>query len=168
MLLQRQVTSFSRLTLQVLSVTNISFSPYNNNTQIREQLKSLQKPADASIFYQISPTNSVRKCVKITTEELSDTQRLLSRKYMFGETNIAKNLLLSKDDSKLIDDIVLFVYCFRRSCNKFPTIFWSLIIHISLPGLLILVSGKLPTYSSPKLTLTFGSYLGQNVDLGKR
>ena len=42
---------FSRLTLQVLSVTNISFSPYNNNTQITEKLKSLQKPANAPIFY---------------------------------------------------------------------------------------------------------------------
>ena len=37
-------------------------------------------------------------------EIIGDTQRLLSRKYMFGETNIAKNFLLSKDDSKLIDD----------------------------------------------------------------
>ena len=30
------------------------------------------------------------------------------------------------------------------------------------------VSGKLPTYPSPKPTLTLSSYLGQNVDLGER
>jgi len=29
------------------------------------------------------------------------------------------------------------------------------------------VSGKLPTYSSPKPTLTFTSHLGQNVGLGE-
>ena len=30
------------------------------------------------------------------------------------------------------------------------------------------VSGKLPTYPSPKLTLTLTSHLGQNVGLGER
>ena len=29
------------------------------------------------------------------------------------------------------------------------------------------VSGKLPTYPSPKSTLTFTSHLGQNVGLGE-
>ena len=91
---------FSRLTLQVLSVTNISFSPYNNNTQIRERLKSLQKPANAPIFYQICKKMCRDQCREI----IGGTQRRFSRKYMFGEANIAKHFLLSKDHSKLIDD----------------------------------------------------------------
>ena len=37
-------------------------------------------------------------------EIIRGTHRLFSRKYMFGVANIAKNFLLSKDDSKLIGD----------------------------------------------------------------
>ena len=37
-------------------------------------------------------------------EIIGGTQRLFSSKYIFGVANIAKNFLLSKDDSELIDD----------------------------------------------------------------
>ena len=103
-LLQRQVTSFSRLTLQVLSVTNISFSPYINYTQIKEKLKCLQKPANAPTFYQISPTNSVRKCVEISAEKLSGAPNDCFRENTCSEKQILRRISYYKDDSKLIDD----------------------------------------------------------------
>ena len=42
-------------------------------------------------------------------EIIRGTHRLFSRKYMFGVANIAKNFLLSKDDSKLIGDCYIRV-----------------------------------------------------------
>ena len=52
-------------------------------------------------------------------------------------------------------------YHLKRLCLSFLVCF----VHIVFRS--IYVSGKLPTYPSPKSTLTLTSHLGQNVGLGK-
>ena len=52
-------------------------------------------------------------------------------------------------------------YHLKRLCLSFLVCF----VHIVFRS--IYISGKLPTYPSPKSTLTLTSHLGQNVGLGK-
>ena len=63
------------------------------------------------------------------------TQRRFSVKYLFGQKQILPRIFYSLRTTKKFLIIAPFMYNFLRLPNKFPTILWSLIFHISLPRL---------------------------------
>ena len=62
------------------------------------------------------------------------TQRLFTLKYFFRRSKYWQEFYYLRT-AKQFKMTFPFIENFRSLCNKFPTIFWSLIFHISLPRL---------------------------------
>ena len=78
-----------------------------------------------SVFPSAPVKSVTRFCYALVTlqSELRSTQRVFSVKYLFGEANIAWNLLQLEDSYKFLDEYFKHTYKFRRLSNKFPAMF---------------------------------------------